>query len=346
MRTTLLTLLLLIPGLLLFVGTASAEEELNVSYRTTTQTMKGQDAEFRILATIPTKVVEVKLKRLKPKGKERKFSDKGAPPNTETVFKWTEKKAGRYDYQADFRVVSRSGIEVKGSYTFAVDFQTSLVLSVPKSEVSLAEGHLLFSANRPVAEATVKVFTEGGALIAENLIEYGGKKNNLKMTWKATADPVTKIDLKVTDTQGVWAGYLLVPFTVEIPHEDVTFAEDAHKIAASERPKLDAALQKILEEMGKHGADFEFNLYVVGYTDTVGSNKSNQELSGRRAKSIARYFKKNGVTIPIFYQGMGEEGLAVGTPDNTDEPRNRRATYLLSNAHPTGGGMPRGWRKL
>ena len=36
------------------------------------------------------------------------------------------------------------------------------------------------------------------------------------------------------------------------------------------------------------------------------------------------------VCIPIYFQGFGEEVLAKPTPDETDEPLNRRALYILS----------------
>ena len=38
--------------------------------------------------------------------------------------------------------------------------------------------------------------------------------------------------------------------------------------------------------------------------------------------------------IPVLYEGFGEEALAVATADETDEPKNRRAQYILAIEDP------------
>ena len=73
---------------------------------------------------------------------------------------------------------------------------------------------------------------------------------------------------------------------------------------------------------------------VIGYTDTVGVRVGNQLLSLNRAYEIAKYFRQHGVTVPIRYTGFGEDVLAVQTPDETDEVRNRRARYVLAVENP------------
>jgi outer membrane protein OmpA-like peptidoglycan-associated protein len=92
----------------------------------------------------------------------------------------------------------------------------------------------------------------------------------------------------------------------------------------------------------------EIQLYVAGYTDTVGNSASNQGLSERRAKSIARWFSTRGFAQPIHFQGFGEDALAVGTPDETDQAANRRAIYILAaQPPPTGPTLPRSaWHRL
>ena len=53
-----------------------------------------------------------------------------------------------------------------------------------------------------------------------------------------------------------------------------------------------------------------------------------------RARSIAAWFRKRGVKIPISYEGFGETSLAVKTADSVDEIRNRRVDYVLSDGPP------------
>jgi outer membrane protein OmpA-like peptidoglycan-associated protein len=67
----------------------------------------------------------------------------------------------------------------------------------------------------------------------------------------------------------------------------------------------------------------------------VGGNAFNRKLSMNRARAIAGYFKRRGLTIPIHFEGFGEEALLVQTPDNTNEEKNRRAEYIIAVQDPT-----------
>jgi outer membrane protein OmpA-like peptidoglycan-associated protein len=64
---------------------------------------------------------------------------------------------------------------------------------------------------------------------------------------------------------------------------------------------------------------------IVGHTDTVGSAKTNQKLSEKRAEKVRQGLIVLGVpSASIQASGRGERELLVATPDNTKEPRNRR----------------------
>jgi outer membrane protein OmpA-like peptidoglycan-associated protein len=136
---------------------------------------------------------------------------------------------------------------------------------------------------------------------------------------------------------------------VKIPHDEVRFKFGKAEWEESEVPKLRDSLEKIREAMEKHERKgLEMQLYISGYTDTVGSAKSNRELSRKRARAIGEWFRNNGLDIPVYYQGFGEDVLAVETPDETKNKQNRRAIYILGNAQPpTSGSIPRSnWRRL
>lgn len=67
------------------------------------------------------------------------------------------------------------------------------------------------------------------------------------------------------------------------------------------------------------------NVQVVGYTDTVGSEEVNLKVSQQRAESVLDFLVKGGVAKDIMTViGRGKNLLAVPTPDNTPEPKNRR----------------------
>jgi outer membrane protein OmpA-like peptidoglycan-associated protein len=69
---------------------------------------------------------------------------------------------------------------------------------------------------------------------------------------------------------------------------------------------------------------------VVGHTDTSGPADYNQRLSVRRANVVVEALVDMGARrAAIQAAGVGEADLAVQTPDNTKEARNRRAVIDL-----------------
>jgi outer membrane protein OmpA-like peptidoglycan-associated protein len=92
-----------------------------------------------------------------------------------------------------------------------------------------------------------------------------------------------------------------------------------------------AEIESVQARYGEHA---EINLYVGGFTDTVGSAATNRALSQRRARAIAAWFRSAGFSAPVYYQGFGEDGLAVPSGDEVDEPANRRAAYIIAAQPP------------
>jgi len=69
---------------------------------------------------------------------------------------------------------------------------------------------------------------------------------------------------------------------------------------------------------------------VVGHTDTAGPTDYNQKLSVRRANVVVEALVDMGARrAAIQASGVGETDLAVQTPDNTREARNRRTVINL-----------------
>src|SRR6185503_7621425 len=92
-------------------------------------------------------------------------------------------------------------------------------------------------------------------------------------------------------------------------------------VQGSESPKLEDSFKQISEAIDRHGAFATIQLFIAGHTDTVGDAASNRTLSQQRARSIAGWFRKRGVKIPIKYAGFGEDMLAVQTADEVDEAK-------------------------
>lgn len=219
---------------------------------------------------------------------------------------------------------------------------SALKIQVDKSKVDLKQHRLEVKMSRPAGKVKIQVVGESNAVLADEEHDFTGRPGGspLIVTWTPSSDePVSRIEVKAYDAQGNWTGVELFPWFVPIPHDDVNFETGSAEILASEVPKLEAAYKVVEEVLAKDKAHGRMHagitLFIAGHTDTVGSSSSNLKLSHERARSIASWFRKRGVRIPISYEGFGETSLAVKTADNVDEIKNRRADYILSDGPPT-----------
>lgn len=208
-----------------------------------------------------------------------------------------------------------------------------------------------------VSSRTLQVYDTDGDLITEKLItdEVVEAGSTFEMSWNTDRE-VFMIKVTGEDDTGFSYTDTRVPWAVDIPHTEVNFDSGKSIIKPTEEPKVAEAFAVLVHELaGLDKANLAVNgnlsaqLYIVGYTDTVGNGGDNQKLSEERAKAIAKYFYDKGAWCEIYYAGMGERGLAVETADSVDEVRNRRALYILGVQKPAGGGQvpaQGAWKKL
>lgn len=207
--------------------------------------------------------------------------------------------------------------------------------------------------SRPPGKVLLTVKTEEGAIIDDSVHDFTGKPAGVPLTvsWQQSADQaIGSIQLRMSDVDEHYIDQEYSAWYVPIPHEEVNFRTDSAEIDATEVPKLDEAFGKVQEVLAKDKAREHKNLtlYVAGHTDTVGNGSYNLKLSQQRAQSLARWFRQKGVRIPIAFEGFGETALRVQTPDETDEPRNRRADYILADDPPPlkATGFKPAWRRV
>lgn len=243
---------------------------------------------------------------------------------------------GQFGYKGHFDVVFASGESGALDMEFSLTRVDKLKLELLPSDVDLDARKLSFKINNPAQKATLEIYGKNGKKLKSEESVFNGTVGgtSLTMSWSDPGPDALYLDLKVYDIAGFWKGVRLTPFHVDIPHEEVEFENAKWDVRPSEEPKLKKTLALIREALEKHGQLIQLRLYIAGYTDTVGSKESNQVLSNNRARSIAAWYRKNGLKIPIYSQGFGEDILAKATPDETPEPVNRRAVYVLSNQSP------------
>ncbi len=69
---------------------------------------------------------------------------------------------------------------------------------------------------------------------------------------------------------------------------------------------------------------------IVGHTDTIGEVAFNERLGLARARSVSEALAAQGVApLSVVLESRGERELQVTTPDETDEPRNRRVVVSV-----------------
>lgn len=111
---------------------------------------------------------------------------------------------------------------------------------------------------------------------------------------------------------------------------DILFTFDSYQVSNE-----GAAAAKVLARVlvrHKHAT-----VDVNGYTDTRGTPAYNDTLSDNRARAVAQILVDNGVAeARITANGYGETRLAVQTPDETKEIRNRRVEIVI---HPGRKGL-------
>ena len=87
-------------------------------------------------------------------------------------------------------------------------------------------------------------------------------------------------------------------------------------------PESKKTLAEVFDEIRKRKVS---DVVVIGHTDTVGAGEFNDRLAETRARTMQAELERLGIDPEsIKASGRGERDLKVNTPDEVDEPLNRR----------------------
>lgn len=343
MRCAVLKNMRLLP-LLLWSSLALAD---SVNVTITNQVMKGRWPEVHVQILEPIAGFQLSLSR--DGGKPEVWKGGGKPGVTRDL--QLKHPEGVAKWSGELTVNQLNG----QTGTMAMEFETEIVgplkLTIDKDhDVDLEGRKVRFTLNQPAGKAHLKVVMDTGSVIVDDDLPFNGEPpgTKLEVSWPAASGRVLQIELRAYAKSGVFNGVEFMPWYFEVPHEEVNFASGSAEVPTTEAAKLDASVKLVRDEVEKVGRFAQLRLFVLGFTDTVGDAASNRALSLNRARAIAAYFRKQGVKVPILYEGFGEDGLLVGTADETDEARNRRAQYVLTVDDPAVGRVPfrPQWKKL
>ncbi len=105
---------------------------------------------------------------------------------------------------------------------------------------------------------------------------------------------------------------------------NITFATDQDAVKSGFFPTLNS-VALVLKKFNKTMVD------VYGHTDSTGDDRYNQDLSERRAMSVANYLYGQGVDGRRFYvKGFGEEEPVASNATAEGRAQNRRVEIQLS----------------
>jgi len=247
---------------------------------------------------------------------------------------------GREYYRA---VVEVAGHGPPYEVAFSAAVSRPFRLEIPPEGVDLAQGRIAIRLQGDPERVTLTVSgLSGQELLRKHwrLDLPTGRPDTL--TFDPPGEAVGRVEVVAEDPEGFRQAVEFSPVVMEVPHDEVLFEFGKADILPGEEPKLARVLEETHRVLGTLGNQLRLRLYVAGYTDTVGSREFNQSLSAARAAATALWLKAHGLKVPVCSQGFGEDALAVPTPDETPEPRNRRSLFVVAAQGPTGAAFPRG----
>ncbi|MEM9455723.1 MAG: OmpA family protein [Myxococcota bacterium] len=323
-----------------------------VSYEYSPQTDKDGKAYLTVTFNDPASDVEIVIRG--DDGSTIKRSPGSMKGGKTFKISWPQKgKQVRYEMEL-------TGSDISGSFTFEIIKAAGPMGKVGKLTFKSSREDIVerkkakYKTSFALTSYEYRVIDDDGDVIAsDTVVKDVSAGSTFTVSWDSPAN-VFMVEIRGEDEFGRFVEDRRVPYSAEIPHTEVNFDSGKAVIKKGQMPKLDEAVAVAFHELDKLdrvneavNANLTPQLYIVGYTDTVGNAAKNQKLSNGRAKSIAKYFYDEGFWAEIFYAGMGERGLRVETDDNVDEVRNRRALYLIAFSKPGAGGqIPGRWQRL
>lgn len=116
--------------------------------------------------------------------------------------------------------------------------------------------------------------------------------------------------------------YLKNPQTPAFVVEDVFFEIGSSKINSKYEKKISLIVDQISQNK-------EYKIIIIGYTDDIGNNESNQQLSLDRAESVKSCFLNNKIKNQIITEGKGELNPIFPNNSNANRMKNRRVEIFL-----------------
>ncbi|MFT4760649.1 MAG: OOP family OmpA-OmpF porin [Paraglaciecola sp.] len=115
-----------------------------------------------------------------------------------------------------------------------------------------------------------------------------------------------------------------IPTVLSPTFEMMRFATSSNELSANDKRNLD----KVAAQFSNLS---DYNLIILGYTDTVGNDYLNQQLSEKRAKACFDYLAKKSIDVNrMTYTGLGETNPISRNDTAAGRAENRRVEIILN----------------
>jgi OmpA family len=177
-------------------------------------------------------------------------------------------------------------------------------------------------------KSVIVLLPENGKVSGEVTVVNAHGSQVLSQSWQSVeiagsqGRPARPIVLDETTVQGVFGG-VISAMPLPPVHYLLYFKLDSAELLPNSQLLL-PAIAKVIKER------YPAQLSVVGHTDTVESAEYNHQLGLLRATAVSELLASHGAApASIEISSRGKTDLLVKTPDQTLEPRNRRAEVTI-----------------
>lgn len=138
----------------------------------------------------------------------------------------------------------------------------------------------------------------------------------------------TTFDIEDKDTK-IWTKNIIdnvrvyeVPAPLKLTLGGISFATNDFQL----QENAEKILQKVV---GVFDGNNNISIVINGYTDSVGDETSNLNLSIKRADAVKKWLERNGVNTQIETRGYGEQKPITSNDTESGRAQNRRVEILL-----------------
>lgn len=236
-------------------------------------------------------------------------------------------------WRVDLRGVVR-GVDFDAWYEIPVGPLPSLDFTLQSANFREGARWVVVRPDADVSAARLIVRGEDGSVIYEQTQSVSTRAGEDLRVSVPVDEPILTAELLLSAPTGASREYRYVPWELKSEARALNFETGSAAIHDADKAVLDETIALVRGAIERLGEIVPLELYIGGYTDSVGSDASNLALSKTRARAIARYMRDGGIRIPIYTQGFGERAPVQDLGDDAESAANRRAVFLLRSGAP------------